>query len=336
MSPSEEEGKGPLARLREAADRNEGTSLLADAVSGYLSAKARSVVSDTTSRLGHTVDRITGEGGTADDSGEGAEGSARSGGPIGRTLAAAGRGVKSGAQGVIGTLTGGAGDDGADPDGGGDTSGGSGGGGGAGGGNKATNIVEDIDVGVPVRVAYDQWSRLTDFADFTHRVESVEEGDDETTTRWRAKILWSTRSWKGIVTEQVPDQRIAWTSEGAHGTTKGVVTFHPLGENLTRILLITEYTPQGFFERTANLWRAQGRRLRLELKQYRRHLMMLSEEEALGIEGWRGEIRDGEVVLSHEDGLAEDEENAREEPYEEDEPGDEEGFEDDTEEDEER
>ena len=240
-------------------------------------------------------------------------------GPVKSTLAAAGQGVKDKAKGAFETLTGG---------------GGSGGGSGGGGGNKATNIVEDIDVGVPVRVAYNQWSRFSDFSEFTHRVESVEE-DDEITSRWRAKIFWSSRSWKGMVTEQVQDQRIAWTSEGSKGTTKGVVTFHPLGENLTKILLVTEYTPQGFFERTANLWRAQGRRLRLELKQYRRHLMMLAEEEARELEGWRGEIRDGEVVVSHEDAVAEEENSSEEEDaspdeeFEEEEPEEDENEEED-------
>lgn len=314
MNASEEE-RGPLARLREVADRNEGTSKLADAVQGYLSAKARNVVSGATEKLGHTIERLTWDGDSGGALAKGAEKMAKGEKPVKSTLAAAGQGVKDKAKGAFNTLTGGGDGDG------------SGGGGSGGGGTKATNIVEDIDVGVPVRVAYNQWSRFADFGDFTHRVESVEE-EDETTTQWRAKILWSSRSWKGTVTEQVQDQRIAWTSEGDKGTTQGVVTFHPLGENLTKILLVTEYTPQGFFEYTANLWRAQGRRLRLELKQYRRHLMMLAEEEAQELEGWRGEIRDSEVVVSHEDAVAEEEEReeGEEEPYE-----DEEEFEDDPE-----
>ncbi|WP_017605267.1 SRPBCC family protein [Nocardiopsis alkaliphila] len=297
MSAGEEES-GPLAKLREIADRNEGTSRLADAVEDYLSAKARSLVSGASGKLGQTVERFMGGGDGGGALAKGAEKMAQGEGPLKSTLAAAGQGVKDKTKGAVETLTGGGGDD----------EGGSGGGGG-GGGNKATNIVEDIDVGVPVRVAYNQWSRFSDFSEFTHRVESVEE-EDEVNSRWSAKIFWSSRSWKGIVTEQVQDQRIAWTSEGAKGTTKGVVTFHPLGENLTKILLVTEYTPRGFFERTANLWRAQGRRLRLELKQYRRHLMMLAEAQAQEIEGWRGEIRDSEVVVSHEDALAEEEEQA--------------------------
>lgn len=299
MSVSEDEERGPLAKLREAADRNEGTSKLADAVQDYLSAKARDVVSGASRKLGRTVERVTGEGGSEGAMAKGAEKLAEGEGPVKGTIAAVGQGAKEKAKNAFSSLTGSGG-----------------GGGGGGGGNKATNIVEDIDVGVPVRVAYNQWSRFPDFGEFAHRVESVEQ-EDEITTQWRAKVLWSSRSWKGTVTEQVQDQRIAWTSEGSKGTTKGVVTFHPLGENLTRILLVTEYSPQGFFERTGNLWRAQGRRLRLELKQYRRHLMMLSEQEAGELEGWRGEIRDSEVVVSHEDAVAEEDE-----PYDDEEPYD--------------
>lgn len=293
MSASEDGERGPLARLREVADRNEGTAKLADAVQDYLSAKARDVVGGASRKLGQTVERMTGEGGSGGALAKGAEKLAEGEGPVKSALASVGQGAKDKVKGAFSALTGG------------------GGGGGGGGGNKATNIVEDIDVGVPVRVAYNQWSRFPDFSEFAHRVESVEQ-EDETTTQWRAKIFWSSRSWKGNITEQVQDQRIAWTSEGAKGTTKGVVTFHPLGENLTKILLVTEYSPQGFFERTGNLWRAQGRRLRLELKQYRRHIMMLSEEEAGDLEGWRGEIRDSEVVVSHEDAVEEEEEQEQE------------------------
>jgi uncharacterized membrane protein len=163
--------------------------------------------------------------------------------------------------------------------------------GGAGGNKKVVSIIEDITVGVPVDVAYDQWTQFQEFAGFMKGVESVEQSDDVTTT-WRAKVFKSRRSWKASVTEQVPDRRIAWTSEGAKGSTKGVVTFHPLADDLTQVLLVIEYYPQGLFEKTGNIWKAQGRRARLDLKNFRRFIMMRGE--ATG--SWRGEIRDGEVV----------------------------------------
>ncbi|MBQ0852358.1 SRPBCC family protein [Streptomyces sp. BH-SS-21] len=172
-----------------------------------------------------------------------------------------------------------------------------------GAGKKPTVIMEFIDVGVPLRTAYDQWTQYQDFSNFARGVKSANRADD-TTSDWQMKIFWSNRSWKAHTTEQVADQRISWTSEGAKGTTKGVVTFHSLAENLTRVLLVIEYYPKGLFEKTGNIWRAQGRRARLDLKHFARFISIKGEAD----DGWRGEIRDGEVVTSHEDAVAEEEE----------------------------
>ncbi|WOT33093.1 SRPBCC family protein [Streptomyces coeruleorubidus] len=184
-------------------------------------------------------------------------------------------------------------------------------------GNKPTVIIEHIDVGVPLRTAYDQWTQYQDFSTFAKGVKAASKADD-TTSDWQLKVFWSNRSWKAQTTEQVPDDRIAWTSEGAKGTTKGVVSFHRLTDTLTRVLLVIEYYPSGFFEKTGNIWRAQGRRARLDLKNFVRFITIKGEAE----DGWRGEIRDGEVVRSHEDALAEEE--SEEERPEGEEPEDEE------------
>ncbi|MFG3546130.1 SRPBCC family protein [Streptomyces sp. NPDC047725] len=175
-----------------------------------------------------------------------------------------------------------------------------------GGGQKPTVIIEYVDVGVPLRTAYDQWTQYQDFSTFAKGVKSANRADD-TTSDWQLKVWWSNRSWKAKTTEQVPDDRISWTSEGAKGTTRGVVSFHRLADNLTRVLLVIEYYPSGFFEKTGNIWRAQGRRARLDLKNYVRHITLKGEAE----DSWRGEIRDGEVVRSHEDAL-EDEDREKE------------------------
>ncbi|MEU6658739.1 SRPBCC family protein [Streptomyces sp. NPDC046821] len=187
-------------------------------------------------------------------------------------------------------------------------------------GKKPTVIMEFIDVGVPLRTAYDQWTQYQDFSTFAKGVKSASRSDD-TTSEWHLKVALSNRSWKARTTEQIADDRIAWTSEGAKGTTKGVVSFHPITENLTRVLLVMEYYPQGFFEKTGNIWRAQGRRTRLDLKNFARSVTIKGEPE----DSWRGEIRDGEVVRSHEDALAEEEEEeeGEYEEYDEDEPEDE-------------
>ncbi|MFE9025199.1 SRPBCC family protein [Streptomyces iakyrus] len=187
-------------------------------------------------------------------------------------------------------------------------------------GNKPTVIIEHIDVGVPLRTAYDQWTKYQDFSTFAKGVKSARR-DDDTHSDWQAKIWWSNRSWKAKTTEQIPDDRIAWTSEGAKGTTKGVVSFHRLTDNLTRVLLVIEYYPSGLFEKTGNIWRAQGRRARLDLKNFVRFITIKGEAE----DGWRGEIRDGEVVRSHDDAVAEEEseQESEEERPEGEEPEDE-------------
>lgn len=187
-------------------------------------------------------------------------------------------------------------------------------------GKKPTVIIESIDVGVPLRMAYDQWTQYQDFSTFAKGVKSANKSDD-TTSDWQVKVFWSNRSWKAKTTEQVPDDRIAWSSEGAKGTTKGVVSFHRLADNLTRVLLIIEYYPTGFFEKTGNIWRAQGRRARLDLKNFARFITLKGEVE----DSWRGEIRDGEVVRSHEDAIAEEGEGTEPEGEEETEPEAEEG-----------
>ncbi|CAL9379030.1 SRPBCC family protein [Streptomyces sp. enrichment culture] len=170
-------------------------------------------------------------------------------------------------------------------------------------GNKPTVIMEYIDVGVPLRTAYDQWTQYQDFSTFAKGVKSANKSDD-TTSDWQAKIWWSNRSWKATTNEQVPDDRIAWSTEGAKGTMKGVVSFHMIAENLTRVLMVIEYYPSGFFEKTGNIWRAQGRRARLDLKNFARFITIKGEAE----DSWRGEVREGEVVKSHEDAVAEEEE----------------------------
>ncbi|UCM87010.1 SRPBCC family protein [Streptomyces marincola] len=180
---------------------------------------------------------------------------------------------------------------------------------------KFLTVIEDIDVGVPVREAYDQWTQFQDFGDFAKGVQGVDQVDD-TTTNWRAKVAFAKRSWQAHITEQVPDERIAWTSEGGKGTTKGVVTFHRLGDTLTRVLLVIEYYPKGLMERTGALWRAQGRRARLDLKNFRRFVMLRGE--ATG--EWRGEIERGEVVVGHDEAVA-DERDERDEHDEREEHG---------------
>ncbi|MDL4814470.1 SRPBCC family protein [Actinomadura opuntiae] len=182
-------------------------------------------------------------------------------------------------------------------------------GGGKGGGGKkvkVTNIIEHTDIGAPRRLVYDQFTQFQEFPSFMKKVISVDQADEEK-LNWQAKIFWSKRTWEATIIEQVPDEHIVWRSKAPKGHVDGTVSFHELAPNLTRVLVVLEYHPQGLFERTGNIWRAQGRRVRLELKHFRRHVMTQSLTHADEIEGWRGEIRDSEVVKTHEDALKEEE-----------------------------
>src|SRR5215217_1719716 len=160
---------------------------------------------------------------------------------------------------------------------------------------KFINIVEELDLPVPRPVAYRAWTEFEEFPTFLKKVENVEQQEDQT-VEWKAQIFWSHRSWTAEIVDQVPNERTVWRSKGEKGHVDGAVTFHELTPDLTRMLINLEYYPQGLFERTGNLWRAQGRRVRLELKFFRRYItseILLRQDE---VEGWPGEIHDGEVT----------------------------------------
>jgi uncharacterized membrane protein len=259
-----------------------------------LGGKAMDTVNDRVGGLTDKLGDIAGGGPIGKAAAKGGEASAEGKSPIGGALKGAVSGVKD-------KLTGG------------------------GGGNqspkatKATNIVEHIDVGVPVTVAYNQWTQYDQFPSFMKKVENVDEMDDEDTKiSWKAQVFWSHRTWEATILEQYPDERIVWRSTGDKGHVDGAVTFHEITPNLTRILVDLEYYPQGFMERTGNMWRAQGRRARLELKHFRRHVMTRTILNPDEVEGWRGIIEDGEIVKTHDE-VVEEEQQDQEEEYEDDE-----------------
>ena len=167
--------------------------------------------------------------------------------------------------------------------------------GGSGNKLKVTNIVESIDLPVRREVAYQQWTQFEEFPKLMKKVENVSQEEDQK-LKWQAQIFWSHRTWEATIVDQVPNERIVWKSEGEKGHVDGAVTFHELAPDLTRMLMVLEYHPKGLFEHTGNIWRAQGRRARLELKHFRRHVAtqtLLHQDE---LEGWGGEIHDGEVT----------------------------------------
>jgi uncharacterized membrane protein len=266
-----------------ARDDNQPMSLLKDAGQEFLKTIGDKAMTGVSDRVGSLTDRLEG---IAD------------GGPVGKAVAKGGEAAAKGDSPVMGALKGAA-------SGVKDKITGGGGGDSGGKATKSTNIIESIDVGVPVSVAYNQWTEFGAFPSFMKKVEKAEAAEDNK-IEFKAQIFLSHRSWESTILEQVPDERIVWRSKGEKGHVDGAVTFHELGPNLTRILVVLEYYPQGFFEKTGNLWRAQGRRARAELRHFRRHVMTRTILEPDEVEGWRGVIEDGEVVKTHEEVVEEE------------------------------
>ena len=196
-------------------------------------------------------------------------------------------------------------------------------GGGGKGGNphKFTNIVEWIEVGVPVTVAYNQWTEFEQWPDFMKKLESAKHSQDDGKIKFKGQVFWSHRSWESTIVEMVPDDRIVWVSSGEKGYLNGSVTFHETAPRLTKICIVVEYHPQGFFEKTGNIWRAVGRRVRVEMKRYVHRVMTHTILNPDDVEGWRGEIRDEEIVRTHEETV--EQERADAEAAEQDETEDE-------------
>ena len=104
-------------------------------------------------------------------------------------------------------------------------------------------LKKSIDVNVPVRVAYDQWTQFEDFPEFMEGVKRVEQLDDKR-LRWTANVAGKEKSWEAEIVDQTPDRRVAWKSvDGAENA--GAVMFEPIGSDRTRITLTLDAEPEG-------------------------------------------------------------------------------------------
>ena len=146
------------------------------------------------------------------------------------------------------------------------------------------SVVKMIDVDVPVRTAYNQWTQFETFPQFMDGVEEVRQLDD-THLQWKATVGGRTKEWQAEISEQTPDQRIAWWAEsGAHN--KGVVTFHHLADNKSRVTLQMEYEPDGVVENVGDALGFLDRRVQGDLERFKEFI------EAAGAPtgAWRGSV----------------------------------------------
>jgi uncharacterized membrane protein len=146
------------------------------------------------------------------------------------------------------------------------------------------NIEKTIDVDVPVTTAYNQWTQFEEFPRFMEGVEQVQQLDDQR-LHWVAEIGGKKEEWDARITEQTPDQRVAWTStDGNHNA--GVVTFHQLAGDKTRVMLQLDYEPEGFVEKAGDMAGFVGRRVEGDLKRFKEFIEARGEETG----AWRGQV----------------------------------------------
>jgi len=146
------------------------------------------------------------------------------------------------------------------------------------------SIEKSIDVNVPLSTAYNQWTQFEEFPRFMEGVEEVIQLDDQR-LRWRANVGGQTKEWYARITEQVPDSRIAWTSEGG-SFTAGSVTYHRIGEDQTRIMLQMEYDPENIVEEVGDKLGFVSRRVQGDLDRFKEFIESRGQETG----AWRGTV----------------------------------------------
>ena len=145
-------------------------------------------------------------------------------------------------------------------------------------------VEESIDVNVPVRVAYNQWTQFEEFPQFMDGVDEVRQLD-ETHLHWVASFGGSQHEWDAEITEQLPDERVAWRNTDGKDNA-GVVTFHRLDADNTRVMVQMDFVPEGIKEKIGDALGAPDRRVQADLERFKEMI------ESRGVESgaWRGEV----------------------------------------------
>jgi uncharacterized membrane protein len=149
---------------------------------------------------------------------------------------------------------------------------------------SASSVKESVDVDVPVSTAYNQWTQFEDFPKFMVTVQAVTQVDD-THLHWRAEVAGKIKEWDAEITEQRPDERIAWRSTSGVRNA-GVVTFHRLSDNRTRVMLQMDYDPETVGEKIGD---AIGG-VKLTAKGNLQRFKDLIEQRGVETGAWRGTV----------------------------------------------
>src|SRR5882724_8804863 len=157
------------------------------------------------------------------------------------------------------------------------------------GGLPMATIEQSIEVNAPLRAVYNQWTQFEDFPKFMEGVKEVRQLDDKR-LQWKAAIGSKEKEWIAEITEQRPDERIAWTSRGG-AWNAGVVTFHRIDDSRTRVMLQVDYEPQGVVENVADALGVVKARIKGDLERFKEFIERRGRETG----AWRGEIQQGQV-----------------------------------------
>ncbi|NLB46833.1 MAG: SRPBCC family protein [Microbacteriaceae bacterium] len=145
-------------------------------------------------------------------------------------------------------------------------------------------VNSEIDIDLPVRTVYNQWTQFESFPAFMTGVEEVRQIDD-TTNFWRVTVGGVEREFNTQITEQEPDMRVAWKST-AGPQHAGVVTFHRLNGDQTRVKVQLDWDPEGFLENVGAAFQVDDMRVQGDLKEFKR----LIESNGFETGAWRGSV----------------------------------------------
>jgi uncharacterized membrane protein len=148
-------------------------------------------------------------------------------------------------------------------------------------------VTQSVDVAVPVTTAYNQWTQFETFPQFMEGVEQVQQLD-ATHLHWRVRVGGATRDFDATITEQHPDERVAWQSDSGPRHA-GVITFHRLDANNTRVTAQLEIDPEGFIESAGDKLGVPDRRVKGDLNRFKEFI----EERGRESGGWRGDVPAG-------------------------------------------
>jgi uncharacterized membrane protein len=147
------------------------------------------------------------------------------------------------------------------------------------------NVEKSIDVDVPIRVAYDQWTQFESFPEFMDGVESITQTGDRQ-THWVTKIGGVEREFDAEITEQHPDERVAWKSTSGDTHHAGVVTFHKITDTTTRIMIQLDWQPQGIVEKVGAVVGVDDHQISADAKRFKAFIESRGTETG----AWRGDV----------------------------------------------